>query len=114
MGNFQEAADTLTEERPSRYFHAIYAPAEEVFVHSDAAVRYYTETELDLRKQAHLHSLGKVGVRVKLFRVDGPLDVATWSTLIAGSFVWNNDIQRYFRGERPFAVEHASLSSNAE
>lgn len=101
------------EERPSRYFHAIYAPTEEVFVHSDAAVRYYTETELDLRKQAHLHSLGKVGVRVKLFRVDGPLDVVTWSTLIAGSFVWNNDIQRYFRGERPFAVERASLSSNA-
>ena len=99
-------------ERPARYFHAIYSAGTGVFVHSDAAIRYYTQEELHLRRQAHLRTLGKVGVRIKLFRTDGPIDVTTWSALIAGSFVWNNDIQRYFGGERAFAVEHAPLRSD--
>lgn len=99
------------EARPARYFHAIYLPAKKVFVHSDAAIRYYSEEELSHRKQERLYRLGKVGTRVKLFLTEGPIGQITWSTLVAGSFVWNNDVQRYFQGERPFEVERAPLLS---
>ena len=58
------------ESRPGRYFHAIYDAEGGSFRHADAAVRYYTGTELQSRRQSHLKDLGKVGARVKLWRVD--------------------------------------------
>jgi|GEM_PF-1114559 hypothetical protein len=97
------------DKRPSRYFHSILDPGTLTFIHTDAAVRFYTQEELEVRKQTHLNHLSKVGIRVKLFRVDCPLNLQTWTTLIAGSFFWNNDIQRYFRAERLFDVEYAPL-----
>ena len=92
------------ENRPGRYFHAIYDADGGNFSHADAAVRYYTETDLDSRRQSHLKDLAKVGARVKLFRVDGVLGREDWATLFAGFFVWNSDVQRYLAGTRDFSA----------
>jgi len=97
------------ESRPGRYFHAIYDADGCSFSHADAAVRYYTVTELESRRQSHLKDLGKVGARVKLFRVDGVLGREDWATLFAGFFVWNNDVQRYVMGTRNFTASRSLL-----
>jgi len=97
------------ESRPGRYFHAIYDADGGSFSHADAAVRYYTAIELESRRQSHLKDLGKVGARVKLFRVDGVLGREDWATLFAGFFVWNNDVQRYVMGTRDFTASRSLL-----
>jgi len=103
-----------SEERPARYFHSIYDPKASVFVHSDAAVRFYTEDELRDRKHWRLHQIDKAGTRIKLFKIESPLDVGTWSYLVCASYVWNNDIKRYFLGERPFEAEHVSVFTDTK
>jgi hypothetical protein len=95
--------------RAARYFHAIYDPETQTIVHSDAALRFYSESELAARGGEHLRKLSKVGVRVKLFRVDGEIDPEIWSGLVAGAFSGNNDVQRYFVGERLFEDEYSPL-----
>lgn len=97
------------DQRPSRYFHAIYDPQSECFIHADAAVRYYGAEELGIRRTRHLKDLAKVGTRVKLFRIDGVLEREEWATVLASAFVWNNDLHRYVLGGRDFASEHAHL-----
>lgn len=104
-----EEVPSRADERPSRYFHAIYSPAAAVFRHPDAAVRYYTPSELVDRDRRHLKDLGKVGTRVKLFRLDGDLDREDWATILASAFVGNNDIRRYVSMERDFAAEWSSV-----
>jgi hypothetical protein len=93
--------------RPARYFHAILDTRSNRFVHTDAALRFYDSAELTDRKNQHLRHLGKVGTRIKLFRVDDALDTITWSTLAAGAFVWNRDLQAYFRGQREFGASNS-------
>jgi hypothetical protein len=95
--------------RAARYFHAIYEPETQVIVHADAALRFYSDDELAARGSEHLRRLSKVGVRVKLFRVDGDIDPEVWSGLVAGAFSGNNDVQRYFVGKRNFEDEYSPL-----
>lgn len=97
--------------RAARYFHSIYNPHAQVIVHADAALRFYSDGELAARKAEHLRKLSKVGVRVKLFRVDGEIDPEVWSGLVAGAFSGNNDVQRYFVGERTFEDEYSPVLS---
>lgn len=52
--------------RGSGYFHAIYKPHEEVFIHIDGALRFYSDDEWDIRKNAHVKDVGKLGKRVKI------------------------------------------------
>lgn len=106
-----EEVPRRADQRPARYFHAIYSPAAAVFRHADAAVRFYTPSELAVRDRQHLKDLGKVGRRVKLFRLDGDLDRADWTTVLASAFVWNNDIRRYVCMERDFDAEWSSVHS---
>ncbi len=96
-------------QRPARYFHAIYQPAQACFSHADFAVRYYTPGELDSRRALHLKDLAKVGTRVKLFRIDGVLGRKDWATVLASAFVWNNDLRRYVSMERDFTVERSPV-----
>lgn len=98
-----EEVPKCADQRPSRYFHAIYRPDGACFVHADAAVRYYSDSELASRGNQHVKDVGKVGVRVKLFRIDGTIERDDWATVLAGAFVWNNDVQRYASGQRNIA-----------
>ena len=82
--------------RGSRYFHAIYNPITEKFIHFDGAIRLYTKEELDIRQKEHVRNRKKIGKRIKIFQVDGQIDRRTWCNIAASFFVWNDDVQKYF------------------
>ena len=82
--------------RPGRYFHAVYCPAKATMVHMDAAVRVYTEAEVLKRHARHVRSAGKVGLRVKVFRIDEPVSRTQLRSLCPTFFVWNRDVSNYF------------------
>jgi len=81
--------------RGSRYFHAIYVPEKEKFIHMDGAVRYFKTDEWDLRKDSHVRQIGKIGKRVKIFKLEGDLPIEFFCDLVQSFFYWNADIHRY-------------------
>ncbi len=95
-----EEVPAIARTRAARYFHSIFNPTTRLFTHTDFAARYYSEEELGTRHDRHLKDLGKIGIRVKLFRTDTPLPVDFWGDLVVSAFVWNDDIKDYFRARR--------------
>ncbi len=88
--------------RGSRYFHAVFVPSKGEFIHLDAAVRVFEEEELMERLRiGHVRKAGKVGKRHKVFQIDEPVSVESFSNLCAQFFVWNSDVHRYFGAEIP-------------
>ena len=83
--------------RPGRYFHSIYLPTEATISHLDAAVRIYTDSEVSERHIHHVRNAGKIGLRVKVFRIDAPLSRTVLSSLCQAFFVWNRDVSDYFK-----------------
>jgi hypothetical protein len=83
-------------KRGSRYFHAIYDPSSEVFVHADGALRFYTPDDLLSRNRDHVRKAGKMGNRVKVFQLDGSIDRDAWCSIVSAFFVWNDDVMEYF------------------
>ena len=90
--------------RPSRYAHAVYEPEKRAFTHADGAMRFYSSEELATRRPTHVRKAGKAGVRIKIFRTDGILARDDWCQVIAAFFVWNQDMQGYFLGQRTLAA----------
>ena len=84
--------------RGSRYFHAIYHPHEEVFSHIDGALRFFSTDEWIARRDAHVKDIGKIGKRVKIFRLEGNLSKEVFTSILPSFFVWNMDIHQYFKG----------------
>jgi hypothetical protein len=60
---------TACKVRGSRYFHGIYAPSKKSFIHCDGAIRIYDISELEQRLQIHVRKAGKMGNRIKIFRI---------------------------------------------
>ena len=89
--------DNSLSIRGSRYFHAIYNPNEEVFIHIDGAVRFFTKDEWIKRKDAHVRDIGKIGKRVKIFKLEGLFSKEVFTALLPSFFVWNMDIYQYFK-----------------
>lgn len=85
-----------TEKRGSRYFHAIYEPAGKRISHLDGSIRVYGPEQWDSRSANHLRNSGKVGNRIKLFRVSGVVDLDCLAEICIGFFVWSFDVARYF------------------
>jgi hypothetical protein len=68
-----------------RYAHAIRDIERHAFIHLDGAVRYYTSQAYESRRQgrwAQKEDQQPTGRR-KVFRVDGELDTAAWTDLVA-------------------------------
>lgn len=82
--------------RGSRYFHAIYKPATECLIHIDGAIRIYDHFEWDQRITQHVKDIGKVGKRVKVFRIDEPLSRDALADICTTFFMWNMDLKKYF------------------
>jgi hypothetical protein len=82
--------------RGSRYFHSIYIPTKNSFVHTDGGMRIFSQQEIDERINTHVRKIGKIGKRIKNFLVDGEISTTEWTNLMCAFFVWNNDIQNYF------------------
>jgi hypothetical protein len=85
--------------RPARYLHAIYDPGSLQFIHADGAMRFYTPEELADRLEHHVRNAGKSGERVKVFSFDNAVGREAWCDIAAAFFVWNDDVQSYFRHE---------------
>jgi hypothetical protein len=88
--------EDIIDRRGSRYFHSIYDPEQEVFTHIDGAIRLFTQDEYLNRMNMHVRKCGKVGKRIKLFKIDGAVPRALWVDLIVKFFFWNTDISNYF------------------
>lgn len=98
-----EELPTLSDiaTRGSRYFHAIYHTRRKRIIHLDGALRIFTERNWKRRESIHLRKSGKMGVRVKLFRIDVPLDRSVLGVLCSNYYVWNYDLARYFGADVP-------------
>jgi len=88
----------------SRYFHVIFSNTKEYVVHLDGAVRIYSEDEWDQRRDVHVHRTGKVGNRIKVFRIDGPIQPDVVSSLGGTYFVWNYDVSHFFGASVPSSL----------
>lgn len=87
--------------RGSRYFHAVYLPEQKKVAHLDGAIRIYDQNEWDIRKASHVRKSGKIGKRIKVFRVNAEISRDSLGTLCSNFFVWNYDVARYFGAEIP-------------
>jgi hypothetical protein len=88
-------------ERGSRYCHAIYDKNKSAVIHLDGAIRILGKEEWDQRSSKHLKDVGKVGKRLKIFRIDEPIDTHTMSMLCMNFFIWNYDVARFFGADIP-------------
>ncbi len=86
---------------PSRYFHAIFSKARDAVIHLDGACRFFTTEERARRGQLHLRQTGKLGTRVKVFRIDGEIEVGPVAPLGGTFFVWNYDVADFFGADVP-------------
>ncbi len=87
---------SLSNTRGSRYFHSIFNPTKDLMIHLDGALRIYNNTDLERRREIHLKETGKVGSRVKMFRIDDDISREVLSKICTNYFVWNNDVIQYF------------------
>lgn len=85
----------------SRYFHVIFSKIKECVLHLDGAIRIYSEDEWDQRYGIHVHRTGKVGKRIKIFRIDEPIQPDVVSSLGGTYFVWNYDVSHFFGSSVP-------------
>ena len=88
----------------SRYFHVIFSRTSKSVIHLDGAIRIYSEREWDSRGGAHVHRAGKVGVRIKVFRIDDVIEPSLVSSLGATFFVWNYDVSDFFGAQIPLPL----------
>ena len=86
-------------KRGSRYFHSIFNPKTKLINHADGSIRIYSKNDLENRIQTHVRKIGKIGVHVKLFEINGEISQKKWSELVQNFFIWNEDIRDYFQSE---------------
>lgn len=87
------------EAAGSRYLHAIFSRNDASVVHLDGAIRLYSTVEWQERTRSHVRNAGKVGKRIKVFRLDGSMDPGLVSCLGGTFFVWNHDVSHFFGTE---------------
>lgn len=83
-------------KRGSRYLHGIYMPSKRKIVHLDGAIRIYTPDEWEMRLKSHVRKIGKIGKRVKIFRISKEVSRECLGNIASNFFVWNYDVSRYF------------------
>jgi hypothetical protein len=86
----------LSSMEGSRYLHAVYSRTRGRIEHLDGAIRVYLPSEIEQRRNLHARNAGKVGLREKVFLVDGAMNPDTLSQIAQAFFVWNRDVQQYF------------------
>ena len=88
--------DSCSSYRPSRYFHSIFNKEKNKIEHLDGAIRIYSKSEIKRRIDCHVKDIGKIGKRIKIFKVDSEIELENWSDVAASFFVWNSDVVNYF------------------
>ncbi len=107
-----EMEEVVEDEMPTnkghygcRYMHSFYDPKTGVFDHFDGAIRIYDEDLMIERKAVNMNQMGHRSHYIKLFRIDGKLQLSNWKGLITQYLKDNSDVYRYFNVEVPFKVE---------
>ena len=86
---------------PSRYFHAVFSRDRDAVTHLDGACRFFSPKERINRGNLHLRQTGKLGTRIKVFRLDGEIKVGPVAPLGGTFFVWNYDVAAFFGADIP-------------
>ena len=99
-----------TEYLPAKYIHAEYLMDSGYFKHFDGAIHYYTYDDYALRIKVDLNYNKKNEYKIKadsikLFRIDGIIDVATWIELTSHFFTGDPLILEYFEGKMPDRIQ---------
>ena len=81
-----------------RYVHSIVSPDTQQPMHLDGAVRIYTEEAMLDRLDKNMYEAGRHTQYVKLWRVDGPLDVSQMKELVTHHFRDNELVGEYLGG----------------
>lgn len=82
--------------RLNRYLHAERDTKRQVLRHVDGAVKVYIDTEYQERFNSRLPDEPRSYRKIKLWRIDGDLDVSVWLALTALFFKHNEMIIEYF------------------
>jgi hypothetical protein len=75
------------EKRGSRYFHAVYLPSRKKIIHLDGAIRIYNTAQWAKRYVSHVRNAGKMGRRIKVFRVDSEVSPDCLGSLCSSFFI---------------------------
>jgi len=87
--------------RASRYLHAVYSIDSDCFIHLDGALRVFTQTECAKRVNSTIATIGKIGLRRKVFRIDRRCSKSEFGALAYSFFVWNTDVGQYLLNLSP-------------
>lgn len=93
------------QQRGGRYFHSILNPKTKHFIHIDGAIRFYSDEELIIRERQHVRNAGKIGKRIKVFKVNGEIPIDIWAKLVKSFFFWNEDVFDYISTGENFPKE---------
>lgn len=99
-----------TEFLPAKYIHAEYLMDSGHFKHLDGAIHFYTYDDYEIRIGADLNYNDKndypiKAEGIKLFRIDGVIDVATWIEFTSHFFTGDPLILEYFEGKMPDRIQ---------
>lgn len=95
---------------PVRYIHAEFDLSRNVFRHFDGAIHFYTEDEYYRRRDSGFNFNSKNGSHIKtkslkLFKMNGEIDLKTWVEFSSHFFTGNPLIIEYFEGEYPDQIK---------
>ncbi len=91
-GNLEQADGGIF----TRFVHAIFDPAEEIFTHLDGAMRIYGESDYEDRICRKLNNYDKSYHKVKIFRIDGEIDYEAFRHVVGAFYKWNRMPIEYF------------------
>lgn len=95
-----------TKYYPSKYFHSTYLVKEKYFSHLDGAIHLYNEEEY-LKRSKNSLNFNKNSTEhikptsIKLFKINGLIDIQTWESLTSKFYAGNPYIIEYFEGKFP-------------
>ncbi len=90
----------------NRYVHAERDVEKGRFTHLDGAVKVYSTERYGMRYGARLGDPGERPPKIKLFRVDGDIDIGCWLELVGSFFSGNEMVVEYF-DPKGFEEEYA-------
>lgn len=99
-------APTLSEGTYAcRYLHSFYDTTTGMFDHFDGAIRSYDLEAICRRLENPITAMGHTAGYTKVFRIDGPLPIRKWKSLITHYLRGNQDIYRYFGENVPSVAQ---------
>ena len=108
-----EMEEVTDEESPTlpegtygcRYLHSLYDPTSCEFDHFDGAIRSYDLDAICKRLDNPITAMGHAAQYTKVFRIDGPLPINKWKSLITHYLMGNEDVYRYFGEPVPYVKQ---------